>query len=87
MGLVWRIFSKAVFNKEKGYAVGFVRQAMFKELKLGDSPTEGIVNQLLAVNGVKISALITETPEKDLKVRPKICYCLKRTKKKVSNNT
>jgi len=62
-----RIMNKAIFNKEKGYSVAFARQSMFKDLKLGDSPTEGIVNQFLAVNGVKISAFITETPEKDLK--------------------
>jgi len=62
-----RIMKQAIFNKEKGYCVAIARQSMFKDLKLGDSPTEGIVNQFLAVNGVKISAFITETPDKDLK--------------------
>ncbi|MES0490592.1 MAG: bifunctional oligoribonuclease/PAP phosphatase NrnA [Leptospirales bacterium] len=62
-----RIMNKAVFNKEIGYSVACARQSMFKGLKLGDSPTEGLVNQFLAVEGVEISAFITETPEKDLK--------------------
>jgi len=65
--LFQKILQKAVFNKEKQYVAGFVFKKMMKDLELGDSPTEGIVNQLLAVRGVKIAALMTETPDGDLK--------------------
>lgn len=65
--LLKRILDKAVINTEKKYIAAFVKKSMFKKLKLGDTPTEGIVNQILAVKGIKISALMTETPNGDLK--------------------
>jgi len=65
--LLKRILDKAVINSEKNYVAAFVKKSMFKKLKLGDTPTEGIVNQFLAVKGIKISALMTETPGGDLK--------------------
>ena len=65
--LLKRILDKAIINTEKNYVAAFVKKSMFKKLKLGDTPTEGIVNQILAVKGIKISALMTETPNGDLK--------------------
>lgn len=61
------VLNEAIIDKKHGFAAGFARQSMFEGLKLGDTPTDGIVNQLLAVNGVKISALMTQTPDDDLK--------------------
>jgi phosphoesterase RecJ-like protein len=65
--LIKRILEKAIVNTARHYVVGFVRKNMFKKLKLGDTPTDGIVNQLLAYKDIKISALMTETPDGDLK--------------------
>jgi len=65
--LLRRILEKAIINTEKKYVVGFVKKEMFKKLKLGDTPTEGIVNQILSVRDIEISALMTETPNGDLK--------------------
>ncbi|MDH4263856.1 MAG: bifunctional oligoribonuclease/PAP phosphatase NrnA [Spirochaetia bacterium] len=62
-----RILDKAIINTEKKYIAAIVKKSMFKKLKLGDTPTEGIVNQILAVKGILISALMTETPNGDLK--------------------
>ncbi len=67
MKLFQRILSEAVIDVKKGFIAGFARQKMFDNLQLGDSPTEGIVNQLLAADGVRLSALMTETPDGDLK--------------------
>ncbi|MDH4200518.1 MAG: bifunctional oligoribonuclease/PAP phosphatase NrnA [Spirochaetia bacterium] len=62
-----KILDKAIINTEKKYIAAFVKKSMFRKLKLGDTPTEGIVNQLLAVKDIKISALMTETPDGHLK--------------------
>jgi len=62
-----RILAKTILNKEKGYVAGFIFKTMFNKLKLGDTPSDGIVNLLLAADGIKIAALMTETPEGFLK--------------------
>lgn len=67
MTLFQRIMGEAVIDAGLGFVAGFARQSMFENLKLGDSPTEGIVNQLLAAEGIRLSALMTETPEGFLK--------------------
>ena len=62
-----RIIKKAVINKEKGYIAGAIVKKMQKGLDLGDSPNEGIVNQLLAAKGIRLAALMTETDDGQLK--------------------
>ena len=62
-----RIIKKAIINKEKGYIAGVIVKKMRKGLDLGDSPNEGIVNQLLAAKGIRLAALMTETDDGQLK--------------------
>ncbi|MDH5717466.1 MAG: bifunctional oligoribonuclease/PAP phosphatase NrnA [Spirochaetia bacterium] len=62
-----RIFSKLIINKKLGYVIGQYRRRTSKNLSLGDSPTEGVINSLLSVSGIKIAALFTETAEGDMK--------------------
>ena len=40
---------------------------MYQDLELSESKSEGIVNQLLAVQGVQIAGLMSETDEGELK--------------------
>ena len=65
--LLKKIFKTLEINSELGYVLGEVLPSMKRGLELGDSSTEGIVNQLLAVNGVYIAALISKTNEGHLK--------------------
>lgn len=62
-----RILSQAEINRELGYVLGRVRLKTREGLELGDSANEGIVNMLLAVKGVNIAGLITETEEGEAK--------------------
>lgn len=62
-----RIIKKAIINKEKGFIAGSIVKKMKKGLDLGDSPNEGIVNQLLAAKGIRLAALMTETDDGQLK--------------------
>ncbi len=65
--LLKKIFKTLTINPKLGYVVGEVLPKMKKGLKLGDSSTEGIVNQLLAVDGIHIAALMSKTSEGYLK--------------------
>lgn len=62
-----RIIKGAYINKEKGYIAGVIPRKLQKGLDLGDAPNEGIVNQLLALDGIQLSALMTETEDGQLK--------------------
>ena len=65
--LLKRLFKKLILNKTLGYAAAEYRKNAGKNLDLGDSPTEGIVNILLSVRNIKIAALMTEAPDGSLK--------------------
>ena len=62
-----QVFNKAIFNKEKGYVIGEIIPDKIKKLQLNDSFAEGIVNHLLGVQGVYISALLKKTENGFLK--------------------
>ncbi|MDH5720511.1 MAG: bifunctional oligoribonuclease/PAP phosphatase NrnA [Spirochaetia bacterium] len=65
--LLKRLLKKMTLNKEFGYVFAEYKKNAGKNLDLGDSATDGIVNTLLAVRDIKIAALITETIEGELK--------------------
>ena len=65
--LLKKIFKTLKVNTKLGYVIGEVFPKMKKNLTLGDSSTEGIVNQLLAVEGIRIAALLSKTDEGHLK--------------------
>ncbi|RME92608.1 MAG: hypothetical protein D6767_02820 [Candidatus Hydrogenedentota bacterium] len=58
-----RILKKVKINKELGYVLGFVTPRTSHGLDLGDSANDGIVNQLLAYKGIRLSALMTKTDD------------------------
>lgn len=62
-----RILNNAIINADLGYVAGEVKKNTHRGLHLGDSASEGIVNMLLAVKGIKIAALMTKTSEGYLK--------------------
>ncbi len=65
--LLKKIFKNLTVNSKLGYVIGEIFPKMKKNLTLGDSSTEGIVNQLLAVEGIHIAVLISKTDEGYLK--------------------
>ena len=65
--LVQRIYNKAVFNKKLGYAVGEIKQVTKKKLYLTKDSEDGIINQFLSVEGVKIAILLKQTDDNKLK--------------------
>ncbi len=62
-----RILRKAVIDKNLGIAVAMIKKNDLKGLELGKSPTEGIANFMLAVKGIHIAAVMTETRTGQLK--------------------
>ena len=65
--LLKKVFKSLDINSELGYVVGEVLPSMKKDLELGDSGNEGIINQFLAVKGIHIAALLSKTDENHLK--------------------
>ena len=65
--LLKRILRKAILNKKIGYTLGEILPKTKKGLELSKDSDDGIVNQLLAVEGVKIACLLKRTKEKTLK--------------------
>ena len=65
--LLKRIFKTVKINSKLGYVIGEILPKTKRGLELGDSSTEGIVNQLLAAKGVYIAALASKTDEGHLK--------------------
>ncbi|MCX7596904.1 MAG: DHH family phosphoesterase [Fischerella sp.] len=62
-----RVLKKTHIDKRRGYAIAEIKPRMLRGLELGDSPNEGIVNILLGVKDIRVSAVITETPDGGLK--------------------
>lgn len=58
-----RVLKKAEINKEKGYVIAEIKPAMYRKLELGDTPNEGVVNLLLGVREIRLSAVITKTSD------------------------
>ena len=65
--LLKRMLNEAEFNRQLGYVITEIRNDMISDLNLGDSKSEGIVNMLLAVKEMKISAVLIETSDGFLK--------------------
>lgn len=61
--LLQRVLKKAEINKEKGYVIAEIKPKMYRNLDLGESPNEGIVNLLLGSKEIRLSAVITQTPD------------------------
>lgn len=62
-----RILKKIIVNKKLGFVVGVVKKNTKKGLELSDSPSEGIVNMLLAAKEIKVAALLTRTKDGHIK--------------------
>lgn len=56
-----RVLKKTHIDKKRGCAIAEVRPRMLRGLEVGDSPNEGIVNILLGVRDIQLSAVITAT--------------------------
>lgn len=65
--LLRRLLKDALIDEKSGIVAAFVKPGHLKGLNLGNSPTEGIVNLLLGVQGIHISAVMTQTSEGHLK--------------------
>lgn len=65
--LIGRVMSNIEIDKKLKYAAAAITLKMKKDLELGDAGTEGIVNMLLAAQGINIAILMKESDEGDLK--------------------
>ena len=62
-----RVLGSLVVNKELKYVLGEVRPKMTKGLELGGSFKEGLVNLFMAVRGIRLAALMSQTEKGYLK--------------------
>lgn len=57
------LYKKMVINHEYGYGYIYMSKKELEELKAGINDTEGIVNYITSINGIKVGIFVTERKE------------------------